>query len=94
MNVKMERRKVAYKEMKSKQDIGGIFGGEIGHEVGVIPVRVEVPVTGIRFLFEQLLVQEKSLHITATYQRNTKGNADLAKTRGREHQKKCCCFYC
>jgi len=62
------------------------FGG-VGTK-GVIPVKVEMPITGKHFMFEQLLVSEKNVVLSVEYKRESKGMFH------RKRSTKSCCGLC
>jgi hypothetical protein len=68
-------------------------GGRGRGRAGVVPVRVEVPTSGTRFMFEQLLVDQKSVELSVDYQQGEENNEAMAKYRKEQttrHRRGCC----
>jgi len=58
------------------------------HRRGVMPVRVDVPTSGSRFMFEQLLFAEKNIELSVPYKKRGKG---CCGGKRKTQRTGCCC---
>jgi len=77
-------------QVNTKLQTESIAQKELGHGrwKGVLPVRVEVPKSGTNYAFEQLLVSQKPITVTAPYKKIEKGACKKKRVSG------CCCCPC